>query len=64
MDNQQIILIVVGVLTFIAIGWMIWSQSREDPNQGGQSDDVSGQGEVEESDVSDSYYDDSEVYSD
>jgi len=61
MDNQYV-LIAFGVLTFLAIGYLIWSQSKtEDQNE---SDDVSAMPESESADESDSYYDDSEVYSD
>lgn len=60
MDNQYV-LIAFGVLTFLAIGYLIWRQSSTEENE---SDDVSAMPESDSTDESDSYYDDSEVYSD
>lgn len=60
MDNQTI-LIIFGILTFVAIGYLIYTQHK-DEEEGG-NDDVSAMPESESSDDTDSYYDDSEVYS-
>lgn len=61
MDNQMI-LIGFGILTFLAIAYIIWNQSKDEDD--GRSDEVSAAPERESSDETDSYYDDSEVYSD
>ena len=64
MEHNQLILIAFGVVAFAALGFMIYRQMYSD---GGSDDDseISSEGNMNESAVdSDSYYDDSEVYSD
>lgn len=59
MENNQIVLIAFGVIAFFALGYLIYRQTR-------QEDDAD-QSEVQSEDdayTSDSYDEDSEVYSD
>jgi len=64
MENNQLVLIAFGVVAFVALGYMIYRQmnSGEDADDKSEvSESIQGQKSLTESD---SYYDDSEIYSD
>jgi len=65
MEHNQLILIAFGVVAFVALGYMIYRQMGPSKDTDDSSEISSDDGDVDEGTVeSNSYYDDSEVYSD
>lgn len=65
MEHNQLILIAFGIVAFAALGYMIYRQMGS--SESDDSSEISSEGDMntnESTADSDSYYDDSEVYSD